>query len=127
MPAMERGMPSPTWRDLRSVIRARFERDVVEEGARGAALQRAVLPGVEAAIAAARAEGACARAWLIGSYTWGVPAERSDVDLVVEGCGDPFRLAGRVSAACGRDVHVIDLETAPPTLRERAVRDGRPL
>lgn len=124
---MEGAASPPTWRDLRSVIRARFERDVAEERARGDALHRAVVPRVEAAVAAARADGDCARAWLIGSFAWGSPVNGSDVDLVVEGCAEPFRLASRVTAACGRDVHVIELEAAPKSLRERALLDGRPL
>lgn len=124
---MERASVSPTWRDLRSAIRARFERDVAAERERAEALRADVVPQVESAVAAARAEGRCARAWLFGSYAWGSPDDDSDVDLLVEGCDDPFRLASRVTTACGRDAHVVELELAPAALRERVLRDGIPL
>jgi predicted nucleotidyltransferase len=124
---VEREPASTTWRDLRAAIRARFERDVATERARAEALRAEVVPAAASAVAAARVAGQCDRAWLFGSFAWGLPEERSDVDLLVEGCEEPFRLASVVGEACGRDVHVVALETAPEALRERALRDGRPL
>jgi predicted nucleotidyltransferase len=89
------------------------------------ALRAAVVPRVELAVASARAEGRCLQAWLFGSDAWGLPEEKSDVDLLVAGCREPSRLASLVAGACGRDVHVVELESAPGALRERVLRDGR--
>lgn len=124
---MDRGTASPTWQDLRSAIHARLEDDVATERAAADALRVEVVPRVRAAVVAARTDGRCERAWLFGSFAWDFPDERSDVDLLVERCDDTFGLASFVARACGRDVHVIDVETAPASLRDRVLRDGHPL
>lgn len=124
---MDQGSRSPTWLDLRRAIRSRLERDVAAEREHAEALRADVVPRVAQALAAARSEGRCEQAWLFGSYAWGSPEERSDVDLMVSHCRDPFRLASDVARACGREVHVVELEGAPEALRERVLREGRPL
>jgi predicted nucleotidyltransferase len=108
-------------------VRAHFEDEVAKEREQAAARRAAVLPDVRAGLARARAEGLCGKAWLFGSYAWGEPGERSDVDLLVEGCADPIMVASLVGRACGLDVHVIDKSEAPPSLLERVQSDGVPL
>jgi len=105
---------------VRENIAAELEREAVE----AEALRRAVLPPVRQALEAARADGWCARAWLFGSFAWGAPTERSDVDLLVASCADPDRLAARLWRACGRPVHVVELEQARAELSERVLADG---
>ena len=66
----------------------------------------------------------CAQVWLFGSYAWGEPSERSDIDLLVAGCADPDRLASAVGRKTGTDVHIVQLERAPDSLRQRALAEG---
>ncbi len=108
-------------------VRAHFEEEVAREHKEAEARREEVLSQVRGAIARARAEGLCGGAWLFGSYAWGQPAERSDIDLLVDGCSDPFVVASLVGRACGRDVHVVEMGEAPLSLKERARRDGVPL
>jgi len=75
----------------------------------------------------ARAAGVCGRVWLFGSFAWDVPRPGSDIDLLVEDCAAPFSLASSVGAECAQPVHVVTLESAPSSLRERVLRFGRPL
>jgi predicted nucleotidyltransferase len=105
-------------------VRAHFEDEVAKERAQASARRVAVLPDVRAGLARARAAGLCTKAWLFGSYAWGEPGERSDIDLLVEDCADPMMVASLVGRACGLDVHVIDLSEAPESLRERVRADG---
>lgn len=108
-------------------MRAGLARQLAREAEASRALVAEVVPKVARAVSEARAHGLCQRVWLFGSFAWGEPGERSDVDLLVEGASEPFRLASLVSVACDRDAHVIELDRAPESLRERAQRDGRPL
>lgn len=108
-------------------VRAHFEKEIAKEHEQAEARRAAVLPKVRAALEQARADGLCGGAWLFGSYAWGEPGERSDVDLLVEGCADPFVVASLVGRACGLDVHVIAMSGAPPSLKERALAEGLPL
>jgi predicted nucleotidyltransferase len=105
-------------------VRAHFEEEVAREHEQAEARREAVLPQVRGAIARARAEGLCLGAWLFGSYAWGQPGERSDIDLLVDGCSDPFVVASLVGRACGRDVHVVEMSEAPLSLKERVRKDG---
>ena len=114
-------------RAFRAAIRTKIERDLERERDASVALRAQVLPAVKRGLAEARVEGLCARAWLFGSFAWGDPGARSDVDLIVEGCADPFLLAAVVGRACERDVHVIPLEAAPESLRRRALAEGTAL
>jgi predicted nucleotidyltransferase len=108
-------------------VRAHFEEEVAKEREQAEARRAAVLPKVRAALERARVEGLCTGAWLFGSYAWGEPGERSDVDLLVEGCADPIAVASVVGRGCGLDVHVIRMPDAPPSLTERARDEGVPL
>jgi len=108
-------------------MRAHFEEELAREREQAGARCAAVLPLVRAAIERARAEGLCGGAWLFGSYAWGEPGERSDIDLLVENCADPFVVASLVGRACGRDVHVIEMSEAPASLKERVRENGVPL
>jgi len=108
-------------------VRAHFEEEVAKERGQAEGRRASVLPQVRAALERARADGLCDGAWLFGSYAWGEPGARSDVDLLVEGCTDPFLLASLVGRVCGRDVHVIEMSEAPLSLRERVREKGVPL
>ena len=112
---------------FRRRVLAGIEDDLAREAAEVEARRASVLPPVAAAIAAARAEGRCTRAWLFGSFAWGTPVERSDVDILVASCDDPDALAAEIWRAIDRPVHVIQIENAPPSLAERVLRDGHPL
>lgn len=83
-----------------------------------------VVPAVRACLATLRQAGRCRRAWLFGSYAWGQPTGRSDVDLLVEGAAAPFSVAAEVGRATGRMVHVVPLEDAPASLVDRARTEG---
>jgi predicted nucleotidyltransferase len=116
-----------TLEDFRRAVRAKIAVDLQHEQDASHALRERVLPALRLAIARARADGVCARAWLIGSFSRGEPRISSDVDLVVDGCRDPDALADRIARACGRPAHVIDFATAPESLRERALAEGEAL
>jgi predicted nucleotidyltransferase len=126
--AMDPRLPDPDLvRAFGRAVRAHFEEEVAKEREQAEARRAAVLPSIRAAVERARADGLCDGAWLFGSYAWGEPGERSDIDLLVENCADPFMVASRVGQACGRDVHVIEMSEAPPSLKERVLADGVPL
>ncbi len=108
-------------------VRRNFAEQVAREEAESQARREKVLPIVRQAVECARGEGACGRAWLFGSYAWGRPGARSDVDILAEECPDPFLLASIVGRACSLDVHVIDAKDAPASLRDRAMAEGLPV
>jgi predicted nucleotidyltransferase len=112
---------------FRRRVVAVIEEDLAREEAAAECRRAVVLPAVSKAVAEARAAGDCRRVWLFGSFAWGEPGERSDVDLLVEGCADPDALAAAVWRVADRPVHVVELERAPATLVERALREGSPL
>ncbi|MGD0836832.1 MAG: nucleotidyltransferase domain-containing protein [Polyangia bacterium] len=114
-------------RAFRRAVLAHFEEEVARERAQAHARRTAVLSDVRAGLAHARAGKLCGDAWLFGSYAWGEPGERSDVDLLVKDCADPFMVASLVGRRCGRDVHVIAICDAPPSLKERVLERGVPL
>ena len=121
-------LPDPDLvRAFARAVRAHFEEEVAKDREQAEARRTTVLPGVRSAIERARAEGMCDEVWLFGSYAWGEPGARSDVDLLVDGCADPFVVASLVGRACGLDVHVIDMSDAPASLKERVRKDGVPL
>jgi predicted nucleotidyltransferase len=115
------------YRDLRAAVRAKIARDLERERAEAEERRARVREALPAALADAREQGLCEAAWLFGSYAWGTPGERSDVDLLVDACPDPEHLAAIVARATGTEVHVIDLRDAPEGLRERALAEGEPL
>lgn len=106
---------------------AGIEADLRREQAEAEAERTRVLPLVREIIADARRRASCRRAWLFGSFAWSQPEPRSDVDLLVEGCPDPDALAAQIWTATGRPAHVVPLEEAASSLRERVLRDGVPL
>lgn len=108
-------------------MRAHFEEELANERREAEARRAAVLPEVRRAITRARTEGLCRDAWLFGSYAWGEPGERSDVDVLADGCDDPFMVASLIGRACGLDVHVIAMSDAPASLKDRVRQDGVPL
>lgn len=122
-------MPSESNRHLlrafRERVDAKIRADLAAEEQTAQALREQVLAAVRGAVEAARREGPCGRVWLFGSFAWGQPGERSDIDLLVE--GDDTELARRVERACGRDVHAIRMAEAPASLRERVLAHGLPL
>jgi predicted nucleotidyltransferase len=112
---------------FRRTVRHHFEEQIAREHEAAENLRAAVVPLTKQSIARVRGEGLCGRAWLFGSYAWGQPGDRSDVDILVEGCQDPFMLASRIGRACGRDVHVVAWSDAPEALRRRVSDEGLPL
>ena len=108
-------------------VRRHFAEQIAREREAAELRRVTVVPLVRQAVARARQEGRCKRAWLFGSYAWGEPGERSDVDILVEGCADPIAIASLVGRAYGRDVHVIDWADAPDSLRRRVSDEGLPL
>jgi len=72
-------------------------------------------------------------AYLFGSVARGSAGPASDVDVAVLLEGPPtgrlddlpFSLQGRLERALGREVQVAVLNTAPPDLIHRVLRDGR--
>lgn len=114
----------PLLRAFARRVRETVARDLERERAESELLRQTVLPKVRDGIAEARARGDCGEAWLFGSFAWGQPGERSDLDLLVSGCSDPDALAGRLWRACGRAVHVIDRAHAPPALVQRVLAEG---
>ncbi len=114
-------------RALRRAALAHAQRTIDEERATADRLRALVLPKVREEVARARREGLVGRAWLFGSFAWGDPTNGSDVDVLVEGCSEPFRLAARIGRAADREVHVVERETAARTLADRAVAEGMEL
>jgi predicted nucleotidyltransferase len=116
--------PAELLRAFRARVRETVERDLAREAAASEALSAEVLPKLRESVGRAREEGECGRAWLFGSFAWGEPGERSDIDLLVESCPDPDGLAGKVWRACDRPVHVVELRSAPQSLVDRVLADG---
>jgi predicted nucleotidyltransferase len=120
---------SPSDASLLAAFRRRVDEVIargLEEEQRAAELLRnSVLAAIRPAIEAARAEGLCGKVWLFGSFAWGSPGERSDVDLLVE--GDDAEVGWRVSRVCPREVHVLRTKDAPASLLSRVLADGVPL
>jgi predicted nucleotidyltransferase len=121
-------LPDPVLlRALHRAVRRHLEQEIAQERAAAAARQVVVVPRVREGIAKARAKGLCHAAWLFGSYAWGEPGERSDVDVFVEGRADTTAIASIVGRACGLDVHVVDSTEAPESLKARVAAEGLPL
>jgi predicted nucleotidyltransferase len=112
--------------DLRAafarVVRSQIRRQLAAEHAESEALRARVLPLARRAVESARAAGSCRRVWLFGSYAWGQPGLRSDLDLMVE--GDANEVAYSVGRACGLEVHALRVEDASTVLRARCEAEG---
>ena len=111
---------------FRRAVRANIQRTLVEPSADIEASRAEVLNQLAAVMAEARQRGFCGQVWLFGSFAWGWPGERSDIDLIIEGDGAD-ELASQVWRICNRPVHSLSLSQAPPSLRERVLRKGLPL
>jgi predicted nucleotidyltransferase len=112
---------------FRRRIVAAIEADLRREDAEAEARRAQVIPMVARIVTVARAAQQCGRAWLFGSFAWGRPEERSDIDLLVEDCPDPDALAADIWRAAERPAHVIPVDRAERSLIERALAEGRPL
>lgn len=66
-------------------------------------------------------------ALLFGSRARGSARPDSDVDVAVSGDLDRLALAAELGRACGLEVQVVDLDTAPWALRQALLRDAVPL
>src|SRR5687767_10494885 len=71
-------------------------------------------------------------AYLYGSFARGTATSASDVDLAVlfettpiGYLAQPFDLEAELSEAIGKTVQIVVLDTAPPDLVHRVLRDGR--
>lgn len=106
---------------VRSVIRAQ----IAAEHAEAEALRARVVPLVREAVGAVRSAGHCREVWLFGSFAWGNPGARSDVDVLV--VGDANEVGYAIGRATSREVHALGWDEAPPELRARATSEGLPL
>lgn len=120
-------MTGPDFSVFRARVIEKIQADLVREQAAADALRAEMGPRIAASVRTARQAGLCGRAWLFGSFSWGNPTANSDVDLLVEGCTSPDGLAGRLWMELERPVHVVQLESAPQSLVERALGEGTPL
>ena len=109
---------------LRAAVRAHVAEELEAERVGAEALRARVVPVVREALAGARRGGLCGKVWLFGSYAWGMPSDRSDVDLLADSCPDPDALASAVGRATGTDVHVVRADSAPRTLTDRVEAEG---
>jgi len=109
---------------FRRAVRNKIARDLEREEDEARELRAAVMAKLSPALAHARAGGLCEDAWLFGSFAWGTPRDASDIDLLVAGCSDPDALGGRLMMATSRAVHVVPMEQAPASLKERVLAEG---
>lgn len=115
------------YRAFRRAVRDKIAGDLAAEEAAAAERRARVRKALRAALVEVRSRSLCDRAWLFGSYAWGSPGERSDVDIMAERCRDPEAVASIVARATGTDVHVVPIESAPPSLRDRVLAEGEPV
>jgi predicted nucleotidyltransferase len=118
------GLDEAALRAFRTAVRANLARELERERHEVEARRSRVRAALAVGLGQARDEGLLGRAWLFGSYAWGDPGVRSDVDLLVDGCDDPTMVAVVVGRATDTDVHVVTIEEAPPSLVERAKSEG---
>lgn len=119
--------PATTWAAFRRRVLEVIEEDLAREDAEAAALQSDMAVRVARVLTAARSAGRCGRAWLFGSFAWGRPGQRSDVDVLVEDCAEPDALAADLWRETERPAHVVQRERAPAGLVDRVLADGKPL
>lgn len=112
------------WTVFRDAVRAQLQRDLEAERARARERERRVRPLLARAIEQGRSQGQCTEAWLFGSYAWGMPTERSDLDILAAGCRDPVALAVTLGELTGLDAHVVSLEKCEPSLLARVLAEG---
>lgn len=125
--SLDRGDPPPgetTWRSARLAAERHAARVRAGEDAEAERLRAEVVPQVRRVLSELRGAGRVGRAWLFGSYAWGFPTGRSDIDVLVEGAADPFEIAGRLIHDVGLMAHVVSFDDAPPSLVERVLSEG---
>ncbi len=83
-----------------------------------------VMAGLREVVADARGRGLSAPVWLFGSFAWGAPDRWSDVDLAVPTAADAELLGRACDGRVARDVHLVALDAAAPTLGERVRAEG---
>jgi predicted nucleotidyltransferase len=106
-------------------VRANVEAQLARENAIADTLTARNVPSVRKAIAEARNAGEVSgRVWLIGSYAWGQPDARSEIDLLMETCPNRFGMMQRIEDAVGLDVDVILVDEADPRLLPHLQREG---
>lgn len=112
----------PSHEAFREAVLAKIRRDLEAEARTSARLRTERLSLLRGLVLSARADGVCGEVVLFGSYAWGQPTERSDVDLLIE--GDTRELAWRVGRTLGCEVDAWRIQDAPETLVERARAEG---
>ncbi|MBC7793588.1 MAG: nucleotidyltransferase domain-containing protein [Clostridia bacterium] len=127
MGASSTGNDGALYRAFRRTVIAKIERDLAAERLAATKVLELTMPRVRSSVGEARRQRLCTRAWLFGSFAWGQPTGRSDIDLLLADCLDPDTVAVMVGHVVGRPVHVLKLEEAPASLVERALRDGVPI
>jgi len=123
---MEAGseLHAPLFGAFRRRVDACIAQQLQREEGRAETLRGAVLQAVREGVAQARRQGCRARIWVFGSFAWGRPAVRSDVDLLVETQSEVERVAQAVAAHCSRPLHVLAADRADRTLMARVMTEG---
>ncbi|RME28721.1 MAG: nucleotidyltransferase domain-containing protein, partial [Deltaproteobacteria bacterium] len=108
--------------DTARALLERAAREIAESEKRAGTL----LEKVRSTVPDSAARFGIKRVYLFGSLAWGGVHSRSDVDLATEGLKpvDRASFAAELSRKVGMDIDVVLLESAPPELKERVVRDG---
>jgi len=103
-----------------------YRRREQERRAREEEAARTVLGRLPEAARALRDEFGARVVGYFGSLRRGRLHERSDVDLFVDRIrrGEYFRAIDRLCTLLARPVDLVELEAAPPSLRERIATDG---
>jgi predicted nucleotidyltransferase len=113
------------WSKVRAAAERAATRELAREQEAAERQRNQALASLRPLIACARQLRLCDRAWLFGSYAWGTPGSESDLDLLVD--GDADAVATLLSEHIRLPLHVMRLDAAPRTLRDRVHRDGLPL
>jgi predicted nucleotidyltransferase len=121
-------MTQPPVPDTRSMMAAFLARRAEVEQQELVALRASLLAALPGLVEELVAAGA-AQVWLFGSLAMGEVHARSDIDLAVAGLPADayFRVLGRLLARAPGLVDLVELESAPESLREVIVREGRQL
>lgn len=120
--AGHRAAADPHHSAFREAVLSKIRRDLEAEAEASARLRAERLGPLREVVRSARAEGVCGEVVLFGSYAWGQPTARSDVDLLI--AGDTEEIAWRVGRVLGCEVDAWRLEDAPAALVERALAEG---
>ena len=113
------------WSVVRAAVEKAVTRKLAEEHAAADTRRAALLESLRPLALEAIARGLCRGVWLFGSFAWGHPGSASDVDLLVDGDADAVSVL--LSEHLRLPLHVVAMQTAPDSLRERVLRDGQKL